>query len=133
MKYLLDTCVISDFVKGDKNTLIKIKALSPSDIVISTITFMEIQYGLALNPAYAEKLKRIMTDFLASIEIILFNQAHATQAALIRALLKKQGNLIGSYDILLAGVAVSEKMIFITSNINEFHRINGLIIENWRV
>ena len=44
--YLLDTCVISDFVNGNENTLRKVKALAPSLLFISTITQMEIEYGL---------------------------------------------------------------------------------------
>jgi tRNA(fMet)-specific endonuclease VapC len=31
MGYLLDTCVVSDFVKGEKNTLTKIKSIFPSE------------------------------------------------------------------------------------------------------
>jgi len=48
MNYLLDTCVISDFVKGEKNTLFKLKNTSPSELAVSSITVMEIQYGLLL-------------------------------------------------------------------------------------
>ena len=43
LMYLLDTCVISDFVKGNENTLRKVKALAPSLLFISTITQMEIE------------------------------------------------------------------------------------------
>ena len=52
MNYLLDTCVISDFVKGEKNTLDRLKNIPPNEIAISSITVMEIQYGIALNPKY---------------------------------------------------------------------------------
>ncbi|MGI0482898.1 hypothetical protein ACN4EE_19200 [Geminocystis sp. CENA526] len=36
--YLLDTCVISDFIKGEKGTLEKIKNTSPREIGISVMT-----------------------------------------------------------------------------------------------
>ena len=49
MKYLLDTCVISDFVKGVPNTLNQIKKTPPNELAVSSITVMEIQYGLLLN------------------------------------------------------------------------------------
>ena len=42
----------------------------------------------------------------------------------IRALLKQQGQSIGSYDILLAGTALNHDLIFVTSNTNEFNRLN---------
>ncbi|WP_242031140.1 hypothetical protein [Anabaena sp. FACHB-1237] len=46
MAYLLDTCVVSDFVKGEQNTLKQLKSISPTDIFISSLTVMEIKYGL---------------------------------------------------------------------------------------
>ncbi len=46
MRYLLDTCVVSDFVKGEPNTLKRLKAIAPSQIAISSITAMELRYGL---------------------------------------------------------------------------------------
>ncbi len=37
MKYLLDTCVVSDFIKGERGTLTTMQHLSPSTIVLSSI------------------------------------------------------------------------------------------------
>lgn len=55
MRYLLDTCAISDFIKGEFGTIVRFKQTSPVDIAISAITFMELGYGLALNPQRAIK------------------------------------------------------------------------------
>ncbi|BAY68610.1 PIN domain-containing protein [Anabaena sp. FACHB-709] len=46
MGYLLDTCVISDVVKGEENTLKQIKLISPTEIFVSSLTVMEVKYGL---------------------------------------------------------------------------------------
>jgi tRNA(fMet)-specific endonuclease VapC len=131
MRYLLDTCVISDFVKGDKNTLNRIKNTSPSELAVSTITVMEIHYGLALNPKYSV-IKPIIRDFIADVHLLSFTQEDAFHAATQRALLKKQGCPIGSYDILISGTALNHKLILVSSNIKEFNRISGLKFENWR-
>lgn len=132
MKFLLDTCVISDFVKGESNTLRKIKQLSPSDIAISTISVMEIQYGLGINSKRAEAIRSIIHDFLSPIHVLDFSFEDAKQAAMIRDLLKQQGTPIGSYDVLLAGTAVSRKLILVSANENEFRRVGNLHFENWR-
>lgn len=132
MKYLLDTCVISDFIKGETNTLHRLKNISPTEIAISTITIMEIEYGLALNPKLTKKIKPVILDLLTVVHVLDFESNDAIQTAMTRALLKQQGNPIGSYDILLAGTALSKKLIMVTSNINEFNKIPGLKIENWR-
>ena len=49
MRYLLDTCIISDFIKGEVGTT-RLKQTPPSDIAVSAITVMELNYGLAINP-----------------------------------------------------------------------------------
>ncbi|WP_242053475.1 hypothetical protein [Nostoc parmelioides] len=60
MGYLLDTCVISDFVKGEENTLKRFKASTPSDIFISSLTVMEVKYGSAINPLRAIKIQSLI-------------------------------------------------------------------------
>lgn len=132
MKYLLDTCVVSDFIKGEKNTLDKIKKISPSDLAVSSISVMEINYGLALNPARARNIGKIIQDFLSALSVIDFNNEDASEAAIIRAYLKEKGCPIGSYDVLLAGTALNRQLIFVSSNTSEFNRVEGLILENWR-
>lgn len=132
MKYLLDTCVVSDFVKGEKNTLDKIKKISPVDLSVSSISVMEINYGLALNPARARSIGKVIQDFLSTVMILDFNQEDASETAIVRAYLKEKGCPIGSYDILLAGTALKHQLIFVSSNIKEFNRIPGLMLENWR-
>jgi tRNA(fMet)-specific endonuclease VapC len=132
MKYILDTCCVSDFVKGDKNTLSHIKNCSPTDLSISSITAFEIEYGLLINAAAAKKLKKPIHDFLSVISIIPYTEKDALISAKIRAKLKKQGNPIGSYDVLIASTALQNKLILITSNVNEFSRIDNLKIQNWR-
>ena len=38
MRYLLDTCVISDFIKGEAGTKTRLKQALPVDIAVSAIT-----------------------------------------------------------------------------------------------
>jgi tRNA(fMet)-specific endonuclease VapC len=132
MKYLLDTCCISDFVKGQTNTVATLKNHRPLELAISSVTVMEIQYGLILNPQRARKIKKIIDDLLACIHIIAFNKVDAFHAAKIRSYLRKRGIPIGSYDILIAGCALRNNLILVTSNESEFKRVPNLKLENWR-
>ena len=132
MIYLLDTCVVSDFIKGDAPTLNHIKRKSPHTLTISSITMMELTYGLTLNPARAKKIQPILNDFLRAISITAFEEKEAVCAGKIRSTLKQLGTPIGSYDVLLAGTALHHDLILVTSNLREFERIEGLRLENWR-
>ncbi len=132
MIYLLDTCTVSDFAKGQPNVLSCIKATPPSLIAISSITRMELEYGLKLNPQRAAKLAPVMNVFLSSIKILPFSDADAHAAGAIRAALRQKGTPIGPYDILIAGSAIAHGLTVVTSNTGEFSRIDGLTIEDWR-
>jgi tRNA(fMet)-specific endonuclease VapC len=132
MRYLLDTCVISDFIKGEAGTITRLKQTPPADVAISAITVMELRYGLALNPQRAQKIEPAIASILASANILSFSNAEAEQAAQIRAALKSQGQPIGAYDILIAATALQHNLIMVTSNQREFERVVNLQIENWR-
>lgn len=130
--YLLDSCTISDFMKGEKNTSIKLKALSPSLIYISSITQMEILYGLLRKFDKSHKYFTFFEEFISAINLLAFDKKAAESSAQIRYALEQQDTPIGSYDILIAGIAVSENLTLVTSNEKEFSRIKDLQIENWR-
>jgi tRNA(fMet)-specific endonuclease VapC len=106
MRYLLDTCVISDFIKGEPGTQTLIKQTPPTDIAISVITLMELRYGLLLNPQRAQKIEPVMTSFLGSVTVLPFSPVEAEKTAEIRAVLKTQGQPIGAYDVLIAATAL---------------------------
>jgi tRNA(fMet)-specific endonuclease VapC len=106
MRYLLDTCVISDFIKGEAGTKVRLKQALPLDIAVSVITVMALRYGLALNLQRAQKIEPTISSFLSSVTILPFSMAEAEQAANIRAVLKSQGQPIGAYDVLIAATAL---------------------------
>ncbi|MBA3903754.1 MAG: VapC toxin family PIN domain ribonuclease [Rhodocyclaceae bacterium] len=132
MIWLLDTCTVSDFVKGQAGVLARLKATPPQSIAISTVTRMEIEYGLQLHPARAEKLAPVLDAFLSSIAVLPFEDADAKAAGAIRAVLQKRGRPIGAYDIMIAGTALARGLTVVTSNVGEFERIESLRVENWR-
>ena len=132
MKYLLDTCTVSDFVKGQPSVLQRVRQTDPRIIAVSAITRMEIEYGLALNAERARKLAPVLNAFFAAVDNLGFDVADAEASASLRAGLRVQGQPIGPYDVLIAGTAFARGLTIITSNVGEFGRIPGLRVENWR-
>ncbi|MEQ9624727.1 PIN domain-containing protein [Coleofasciculus chthonoplastes] len=132
MRYLLDTCVISDFIKGEPGTQARLKQTPPTDIAVSVITVMELRYGLQLNPQRAHKIEPVITSFLSSITLLPFGISEAEQVAHIRAILRSQGQPIGAYDVLIAATALQYNLVMITANQREFDRVPDLQTENWR-
>lgn len=132
MKFLLDTCVLSDFARGETNTLDRVKATPPALIAVSSITAMEIEFGLALNPVRARTLAPVMHALLQAVAVLPYGIEDARATATLRAALQKKGRPVGAYDSLIAGCALARGLVLVTSNEREFGRISGLRVENWR-
>ena len=132
MKYLLDTSTVSYFVRGEAAVLTRIKATPPDAIAISSVTAMEIEFGLQLNPARARKLAPVINAFIGSIDTLAYTLQDAKATAAIRAALQKAGRPVGYYDVMIAGTAICQGLTLVTSNTRELSRIGGLRMEDWR-
>ena len=131
--FLLDTCTVSDFVKGDPGVMARVKNQSPALLAVSAPTRMEIAYGLALNPERGQRWASVLNAFFSVVCTLPFENNDAQAAGTIRADLRARGQPIGAYDVLIAGVGLSRGLVVVTSNVGEFTRIHGLRVENWRV
>ncbi|MGE0802066.1 MAG: PIN domain-containing protein [Lautropia sp.] len=131
MKLLLDTDVISDFVRGVAPVRLSLLACPPTDIAVSTITSMEIEYGLARNPERARRIAAMVRSLLDSVSILPFTEEDAAECGRIRAELESEGHPIGLCDAMIAGTARSRALTVITHNVSEFSRVTGLRVRNW--
>ena len=132
MRYLLDTCVLSDFARGDRHTLARIKGTPPADVAVSSITAMEVYFGLALDAVRASRVAPALRGLLDTVAVLPYDLEDARATATLRAALQKHGRPIGAYDGLIAGCALARGLVLVTSNEREFGRASGLTLENWR-
>jgi len=133
MRFLLDTNVLSDFVRGDAEVSRRFKGARPDDLAICTITVMEIDYGLALNAARARRIAPLLATILESIHVLPFSRADARASGVVRAALRKRGRPIGPYDALIAGCALARGLTLVSANTGEFRRVDGLTLDDWRL
>lgn len=133
MKYLIDTCTLSDFFKKVPSVIKRFEEIPPKQIYISSITVMEIEYGLRLNPEREKKIRPIWESLLKLIQMAPYCQRCAEETAQIRAVLKTTGSPVGPFDLLIAGTAIAHQLIMVTSNFDEFKKISVLKVENWRI
>jgi len=131
--YLLDTntCI---FIMNKKPAAVLKKLehmiTQHHKIYLSSISVAELQYGV-YNSQSIERNRIALVEFLAPFEILDFNDMDAEVFGKIRSDLKKQGKIIGPYDMLIAAQALSRELILVTNNIDEFRRIQSLNIEDW--
>jgi tRNA(fMet)-specific endonuclease VapC len=128
-KYLLDTNIISYYLKGIENLKERITTNIDS-LSISIISYYEIISGL--QSIDANKRINEFEKFCKLIDIINLDKASILASCKIYASLKKSGKLIDDIDILIAGIALSNNLVMITDNTEHFNRIEGLKVENWK-
>ena len=130
MRYLLDANAVIGLLNDAASGLAqRARREKPADIAISAIVAHELFYG-AFKSRRAER-NVALADALR-FAVIEFDKEDARQAGKIRALLAAKGTPIGPYDVLIAGQALARNMVLITENTDEFERIPGLRLEDWR-
>lgn len=103
---------------------------SASALSISTVTLHELIHGVnrSARPAYQRDLTM---ELVSLLDVLDFDDLAANHSGDIHATLGKAGQLIGSYDMLIAGHARSRGLTIVTSNLHEFARVDGLRCEDW--
>ena len=130
MRYLLDANAVIGLLNDvGSNLAQRARREKPADIAISAIVAHELFYG-AFKSRRAER-KFALVDALR-FAVIEFDKEDARQAGKIRALLASKGTPIGPYDVLITGQAMARNMVLVTGNTDEFERIPGLRLEDWR-
>jgi len=127
---VLDTNTLIYFFKGVGNVNQNLFEHSPKEVGIPSIVLFELEFGIQKSNYPKKRIKQL--DDLTSITNILpFGINEAKASAQIRFQLEKQGNVIGPFDILIAGTALANNATLVTHNTKEFNRIKNLKVIDW--
>ncbi len=100
-------------------------------VVISVITYQEMQYGL-LGKKASPKDVVMVTEFLKRVDEILPWDKKAVDATTeVKKQLMAKGTPIGNNDTAIAGHAIATGCVLVTNNTREFSRVDGLDLEDW--
>lgn len=127
--YLIDTNICIYYIKGKYNLKEKFNTIPRSNLFISEITLAELKYGVK-NSQNPQKNQLVLEDFLTGVQILpIFNALDLY--AIEKARLRKSGQIIDDFDLLIGVSAVANDMILVKNNESHFGRINHIKIENW--
>ena len=68
---------------------------------------------------------------LANLTVAPFSATDADRTARLKADLAARGQMIGAYDLMIAGQALARGWTVVTGNTHEFSRVEGLKLEDW--
>jgi tRNA(fMet)-specific endonuclease VapC len=128
--YLLDTDICIYWLKGVPAVLERVKTVGVSQIAISTITVAELYFGAHNSAKIEENLARA-EDFARQISIAPLDDLVLKAFGRIKADLRKQGQPLADFDLLIAGTVLANEFVLVTNNTQHYERIANLKLENW--
>ncbi len=100
-------------------------------IVISAITYQEMQYGL-LGKKASNKHVVLVEAFLKRVNDVLpWDKMAVDETIKVKRDLMSKGTPIGNNDTAIAGHAIATGCVLVTNNKREFQRVKGLKFEDW--
>ena len=128
-RYLLDTSAASYAITKKSpdfdRHLIRVPMV---ELAVSTVTEGELRYGLARRPS--APLQSTIETFLLGLTVFPWDSGAAQRYGELRAALERQGQLLGSLDMMIAAHALSLRLILVSGDV-AFKRVKHLKVEDW--
>ena len=123
MSFVLDTSILIEIENNNKEIIQKIEQLCPpSNIFITFFSYCEFYFGIIEK---SEKNKSKALERLSEYKLINTTEKSAITFCEILHDLKKRGEMIPEFDILIASLVIDNNLTLITSD-NDFKKIKEL-------
>jgi len=99
-----------------------------ADLGVSTVTEGQLRYGLARRPS--APLQATIETFLLGLKVFPWGSSAAQSYGSLRAALERQGQLLGSLDMMIAVHALSLGLILVSGD-TAFKRVKHVKVEDW--
>jgi tRNA(fMet)-specific endonuclease VapC len=97
--------------------------------LVSEITIAELKFGVE-NSQNKEKNRKTIDGFVKKFSIVpIYNSLDIY--AKEKARLRKKGQPLDDFDLLIGATAISNNFILVTRNVSDFDRMEGIEIKNW--
>lgn len=129
MAFLLDSNAVIDLMAQHPPMVVRVKQKEPGTLFLASIVWFELMYGAYNSQRQQDNLRRLGD---LNLPFLPFDEDDARAAGEVRAILRRVGTPIGPYDVQIAGQALARGMTLVTNNTEEFARVDGLRLEDWR-
>ena len=139
MRYLLDTCVISEIVKlkPNKSVISWLEKQDESNLFLSVLTFGEIERGIERAPDKIRKKKLrlwVEEDLKQRFEgrILSIDLETTTQWGILQGKSEKSGKPMPVIDGLIAVSGLINNCIVVTRNISDMEQSTVELFDPWK-
>ena len=128
-RYMLDTNICIYLMKNQpKEVAERFAQCSVGDVVMSAITYAELQYGVAASND-PERERANLENLVEDIPVAPFDAAAGIAYGPIR--LATRDSRADHLDKLIAAHATALGATVVTNNVRDFAKYPGVVIENW--
>ena len=129
-KYMLDTNICIYLMRHHPPKVAeRFAKCFVGDVVISTITLAELEYGVVCSGAAEAQNRAALNDFVMEIPVVAFDAAAASAYGPARWATRERKR--DALDKLIASHALAWNIILVTNNEGDFATFPGLKVENW--
>ena len=134
MGLLIDISTLIDHERGQLDLATQLERRALEESFISVITASELLFGVYRTPDPRLRSRRsaVVEAILARFRALPVDAPVARSHAQLRAELSQRGTPVGPHDLWIAATAVAAGHVLVTSNVAEFARVPGLMVESWR-
>lgn len=128
-RFMLDTNICIYLMKNQPPQVAqRFAACYVGDVVISAITYAELEFGVLASKRPARERKNL-TALIEDIPVMPFDLPAATAYGAVRIATKEKRK--DQLDKLIAAHALSLGIVLVTNNESDFANYPGLRVENW--
>ena len=123
--YLVDTDWAIDYLAGDERVTPALQGLPTASLFIRIISLAELYEGAFGSRNPSEALEGL-ADFVSGVTVLDVSQDVARLFGEHRARLRREGQLLDNFDLLIAATCLHHDFRLLTNNVRHFQRIEGL-------
>ena len=101
------------------------------DLRICTVSAFELVFGAERSPRVGDELAKVRAFLPGGPRAAPFEAGDAECGGRLRAAPSGRGEMIGAYDLLIAGQGLARDCTVVTANTRAFARVDGLRLETW--
>ena len=139
MKYLLDTCFLSELVKPvpEQSVLSWMSERIESDLFVSAMTMAEMGRGIEKLPASRRQAE--LSTWLQQLKVgfenrvLAFTVETASAWAHMSADVEAKGKPMAAFDSIIAATALEHGLALVTRNVRDFAQAPVVLINPWLV
>jgi tRNA(fMet)-specific endonuclease VapC len=129
IRYLIDTDWVIDHLNHIDRIVARLKELRPQGLAVSIISLAELDEGVQYSRE-PEQSQQALDAFLEDVSGLGIDEAVCKIFGRERGRLRRAGQLIGDFDLLIAATGLHYGLTVLTNNRQHFERVEGLQIES---